>query len=291
MVEAVRRYGRVCQIGLQQRSASEFRAACKLVQQGALGKIETVYVKFNAASSEVELAPEPVPEGLDWDLWLGPAPWRPFNSRFHFYGPPKNVVPWDFCRDFGGGDLTSNAVHAFDFVQWALEMDSSGPEEIIPPESGLVPDLTFKYPGGVLLRALENRLDSKIHPIPKGWDEITSLQMFGALFVGDEGWLHVGRFGYLVSNPPQIARPFHQPQEQWPATDNHRRDWLDSIRTRGQPTCDVAVGCRSTTISLAACIARWNAKALKWDAAQSHFVADEQANRMRQRAMRAPWRV
>jgi len=82
--------------------------------------------------TDVRLPAQPVPEGLDWDLWLGPAPWRPFNGRFHIYGRPPHVVPWHFCRDFGGGNLASNAVHAFDVVQWGLGMDSSGPVEIVP---------------------------------------------------------------------------------------------------------------------------------------------------------------
>jgi predicted dehydrogenase len=155
MVQAVRRCGRVCQTGLYQRSAEEFQLACRLVREGTLGKIERIYVIMSGTSSEVELPAEAVPDGLDWDLWLGPAPWRPFNKRFHQYGESKGVVPWSFCRDFGGGSLTSNTVHAFDVVQWALGMDESGPLEIVPPETGLYPDLTFKYPGGVLVHVVD----------------------------------------------------------------------------------------------------------------------------------------
>ena len=99
--------------------------ACQLVRDGAIGKIQTVYVIVPGTSSEVNLPAEPVPDRLDWDLWLGPAPWRPFNNRF-VTGATANVVPWDFCRDFGGGNLTSNTVHAFDVVQWGLGMDQSG---------------------------------------------------------------------------------------------------------------------------------------------------------------------
>jgi predicted dehydrogenase len=125
MVEAARRYGRVFQIGLQQRSTAEFRKACRLVRDGRIGQVKHVYVGFPGTSEEVNLPAEPVPDGLDWDLWLGPAPWRPFHRRFHVYGRPPHVVPWHFCRDFGGGNLTSNTVHAFDVVQWGLGMDES----------------------------------------------------------------------------------------------------------------------------------------------------------------------
>ena len=152
MIDTVRRYDRVFQAGLQQRSDPTFRKACSLVLAGGLGKIRFVYVGFPGTSDDVHLAAEPVPEGLDWDLWLGPAPWRPFHHAFHAYGRPPGVVPWHFCRDFGGGNLTSNAVHAFDVVQWGLGMDQSGPLEIIPPETGRYPSLTYKYAGDVLLQ-------------------------------------------------------------------------------------------------------------------------------------------
>ena len=121
MVEAVRRHGRVCQVGLQQRSAPEFRLATQLVRDGALGRIRRIYTIHNSVSSDVDLPAEPTPETLDWDRWIGPSPWRPFNHRLHYLGTPLNVVPWEFVRDFGGGGLTSGAVHALDVVQWALE--------------------------------------------------------------------------------------------------------------------------------------------------------------------------
>ena len=146
MVEAVRRYGRVCQCGLQQRSTREFRLACQLVRDGALGKIQAVYVIGPGTSAEVNLPAEPVPDSLDWDLWLGPAPWRPFNHRFVYLGQPLNVVPWDFCRDFGGGCLTSGTVHAFDVVQWGLGMDHAGPIEVIPPGSRNLPRPDLQVP-------------------------------------------------------------------------------------------------------------------------------------------------
>jgi predicted dehydrogenase len=141
MVEAVRRYGRVAQIGLQQRSTPEFIKASHLVRSGRIGAVKIVYVAFSGTNTDVNLPGEPVPEGLDWQQWLGPAPWHPFNGRFHHYGRPPRVVPWDFCRDFGGGNLTSNAVHAVDVVQWGLGMDESGPVKIIPPETGQYPSL------------------------------------------------------------------------------------------------------------------------------------------------------
>jgi len=289
MVDAVRRYGRVCQCGLQQRSSGEFRKAAALVQGGALGKIRIVYTIGAGAAADVNLPAEPVPEGLDWDLWLGPAPWRPFNSQFHHYGRPPFVVPWHFCRDFSGGAISSNTVHAFDSIQWALGTDETGPVEIYPPGTGNYPNLTYKYANGVLLQVVDWRLERQKQVIPAGWDEATPIQNFGAVFVGERGWIHVGREGFLQSYPPQIL---HEPAgrlDHIHAVKSHHQNWLDSIRSRGRPVCDIAFGARSTMVSLLGCIAQWTRRPLKWDPAQEIFPGDDEADRYLARAMRPPW--
>ena len=291
MVDAVRTYGRVFQTGLQQRSTPEFQRACRLVQSGRIGKVKIVYVAFPGTSAEVNLAAEPVPEGLDWDLWLGPAPWRPFNGRFHHYGRPPHVVPWHFCRDFGGGNLTSNAVHSFDVVQWGLGMDDGGPVKIVPPETGLYPSLTYEYTNGVQLQVVDWKLDGQKHFVPEGWDVNTRIQNFGALFVGEDGWIHVGRQGYLQGNPAEIIERPSPPADALRPVSNHHQDWLDCIKTRRQPVCDVAVGCRSTTVSHLGCIAHWTGRSLQWDPLKEEFIADDEANRLRSRAIREPWRI
>ncbi len=290
MVETTRRYGRVFQVGLQQRSTPEFRVACELVRGGRIGRVTHVYVCFPGTSSDVELPAEPVPEGLDWDLWLGPAPVRPYNSRFHQYGPPKDVVPWHFCRDFGGGNLTSNAVHAFDVVQWALGADGSGPVEIIPPETGEVPSLTYRYANGVILQ-VDWKLDPAKHFVPKGWDPATPIQNFGALYVGEEGWIHVGREGYLRGYPEKVLEGVEERLRRARPIPDHHQNWLQCIRSREQPACDVSAGATSTIVSHLGCIAHWTRRALKWDPAREEFPGDEEANRMRDRPHREPWTV
>jgi predicted dehydrogenase len=290
MAEAARRYGRVFQIGLQQRSTPEFRKACRLVLDGQIGKVKHVYVTFPGTNADVSLPVEPAPDGLDWNLWLGPAPWRPFNRRYHIYGAPPRVVPWDFCRDFGGGNLTSNTVHAFDVVQWGLGMDESGPVEIIPPETGQYPSLTYKYANGVVLQVTA-KLDNRQHAVPAGWDVNTAIKPFGAVFVGEQGWIHVGREGFLQSFPKEIVeRASGQPEGPRPVN-NHHQNWLDCIKSRTPPACDVAVGCRSTIVSHLGCIAHWTGRALKWDPVKEEFPGDDEANRLRARALREPWRI
>jgi len=289
MVEVVRRYGRVFQSGLQQRSTAEFRTACGLVRGGAVGRVRVVYVAFPGTCDDVSLPAEPVPDGLDWDLWLGPAPWRPYNRRFHVYGRPPHVVPWDFCRDFGGGNLTSNAVHAFDVVQWGIGMDESGPLEITPPETGDVPVLTYRYAGGTLVQVVGGRLDAPGLLVPPGWDPTTRVANFGALFVGDEGWIHVGREGYLKAFPAEILQAPRAAAGR--PVMSHHEDWLDAIRTRRRTACDVAVGCQSTIVSHLGCIAHWTRRTLRWDPVREVFAGDDEANRLLGRAMRSPWRL
>jgi predicted dehydrogenase len=290
MIDTVRRYGRVFQAGLQQRSDGAFRKACDLVLAGVLGKIQIVYVAFPGTSTDVSLPAEPVPDGLDWDLWLGPAPWRPYHHSFHPYGPPRGVVPWHFCRDFGGLNLTSNAVHAFDVVQWGLGMDQSGPIEIIPPETGQVPSLTYKYASGTLVQVTW-KLERGKHDIPPGWDENTTIQPFGALFVGEHGWIHVGRQGYLKFHPQQVIERSPVWNDHSHAVHNHHEGWLDGIRTRKRTACDVEAGCRSTIVSHLGCIAHWTGRALHWDPVREIFPGDDEANRWIARAMRSPWKL
>jgi len=288
MIETVHRYGRVFQTGLQQRSAAQFHKACALVRAGAIGAVQDVYVGHPGASSDVALPAEPVPDGLDWDLWLGPAPWRPFNSRYHHYGPPQRVVPWHFCRDFGGGNLTSNAVHAFDVVQWGLGMDGSGPVRIVPPETGRVPSLTYTYADGVRCQVTW-RLEPGKHAVPEGWDPAERIRPFGALFVGREGWIHVGREHYLAAHPSSILHQRVAEAEPGGGIPTHHQNWFDCIRTRRRPASDVVSGCGSTIMAHLGCIAHWTGRALTWDPARKVFPGDAEATRWLSRPMRSPW--
>jgi hypothetical protein len=187
-------------------------------------------------------------------------------------------------------NLTSNAVHAFDVVQWGLGMDQSGPVEIIPPETGKVPSLTYRYANDVVLH-VDWKLDKPEYNIPNGWDPNTRLQNFGALFVGDEGWVHVGRNGFLQFYPESVEQRSTEFPQHKIAVTNHQRDWLDCIKTRETPRCDVAVGCQSTIVSHLGGIAHWTGRSLKWDPTEETFINDEEANRLRGRAHRAPWKL
>jgi hypothetical protein len=109
--------------------------------------------------------------------------------------------------------------------------------------------------------------------------------------VGSEGWIHVGRQGYLEAHPADVLEQQADTPRPRYATTNHHQNWFACIRQRETPACDVAVGCRSTTVSHLGCIAHWTGRAQKWDPVAERFIGDDQANRLLRRAMREPWTI
>ena len=285
-IEAVRRHGTVCQVGYQQRSCPNFQFACRLAREGALGKIRQVYTVFDDPAREVELVTEATPSTLDWNTWLGPAPMRPYSHRLHHLGAPLHVVPWSFCKGIGLGGIGSGGSHAFDVVHWGLGLDATGgPLEIIPPLDGY-PFIRFKYPNDINLEIVHGRLNPHYHEVPEGFDPITSIQHFGALFIGEKGWVHIGRQGYLQCYPAEIAqdRP-----SRFASNPSHMRNWLDCIRLRKRPLCDIEIGSHSSIDPILGNIAFWLNRPLKWIPEKHEFENDDEANRLRSRALRHPW--
>ena len=134
MVKAVRKHERIFQTGSMQRSSSEFLKACELVRNGRLGKIKQVIVDVGPPSVPCDLPEEAMEPGLNWDMWLGPAPERPYNSVLSPRGVHTHFPNWRNYREYSGGMMTDWGAHHFDIAQWGLGMDESGPVEIIPPE-------------------------------------------------------------------------------------------------------------------------------------------------------------
>jgi len=269
MVDAARTYGRVFQTGSQQRSSWEFRRACELVRNGYIGRIKEVNVGIGGPSHECDLPGEPVPDGLDWDRWIGPAPYRPFNAVLR---PPHNdsFPNWRSYRDYSGGGMTDWGAHHFDIAQWGLGMDQSGPVEVIPPDGKNVQDLTYRYANGIPM-------------IKKGPGGVT--------FIGSEGTVHVDR-GRLDTTPQSLRTvAFKASDLRLYASDNHHRDWINCMRSRQRPICDVEVGCRTITVCHLGNIAFRLGRALKWDPRAERFVNDAPADRLLHRAYRQPWRL
>ena len=273
IVDAVERYGVAFQVGSQQRSDRTFRFACELVRNGRIGKVHTVHVNVGGPPTDCYLPGEPTPESIDWDLWLGPAPWRPYSSRLqplHL----DNWGPWRPYRDFGGSSMTDIGAHHFDIAQWGLGMDDSGPVEIHPPDGEDHPRLAYKYANGVTMYHGGGMAGCAVE------------------FIGTEGRVAVNRGQFLKTEPEDLVRETIGPREtHLYESRSHRHNWLDHIRTGRPAICSAEIGCRSVSVCHLGNLAYWLERPLKWDPTTERFIGDEEANRLILPPMRSPWRV
>ena len=307
--QAVRANRRISQVGLQQRSDAYFQYACELVREGRLEKISHVYVVHGSCSREVELPAEPVPPTLDWERWLGPCPWRPWNHRFHYLGYPKNVVPWSFCRDFGNGGIADGGVHAWDVVNWGLQMEYlpgpdpipghicvegkmrktpqfNSPLEVIPAgTSDQYNYTTFKFPNGITAQIVNSRIDNRVDRLVPSL-EGEPVEPFGAIFLGEKGWISVGRRNYLRASSPELIA--EGPRR---FSENHPYNFIDCVRSRREPNCPIERGCEATLCSTIGSMAVWLNRPLVWDLNKKVFIGDDEANRLRRRTPRGDWIV
>lgn len=268
VADTVSRYGRIFQTGTQQRSWHEFRFACELVRNGYIGEIKSITVNVGGPPAwSCDSPGEPKPDWLDWNMWLGPAPWRPYTSRIAPGG-------WMSYRDYSGGEMTNWGAHMFDTAQWALGMDDSGPVEIIPPDGKDYKVLTYKYVNGTLM--MRDKIGRNVP---------------GVLFTGTEGKIEVSR-EHLVTWPETLLKQKIGPDEiHLCESKSHPDNFLECIRTLERPASDAEVGCRSVTVCHLGNIAYWLQRPLKWDPKKEQFLNDPEADRMKSRAMRSPWRL
>jgi len=265
MLAAVRRYGRVYQAGTQQRSeyGGKFRMACEFVRSGRIGKLQAIYAYRDggAISWPKRFVPgRPAPEDLDWDLFLGPVPWFPYDGIT------------------GGGRFDIGQLnwgqHHYDIVQWAADADATGPVEIFMDGD----HSNYKYANGVTVYG-------KPYPGERvGGDG-------GACFVGTAGRIAVDRDA-LVSDPPDLVREPLRPDEvHLYRNSGHSNNFLECVRTRKKTICDADIAHRAASALLLGGVAKQLNRTLKWDPQAEQFPGDEQANRFLSIAKRPPWRV
>jgi predicted dehydrogenase len=272
LVDEVRRHDIVFQTGSQQRTefSGHFRTACQLVRNGRIGRVKTIRVGVGGPPVPCDLPEEPVPEGIDWDAWLGPAPWRGYNEVLCPKGIHKHFPLFRSYREYAGGALADMGAHHFDIAQWALDRDNSGPAKIEPPSGEASEGLKFTYDDGVVM----------YHGGPSG-----------CTFEGEQGVIYVDR-GKLESTPGEIVKaPLSEGDKRVAHAEDHGRDWLDSIRARKRPICDVEVGHRSATVCHLANLGYQLRRALNWDPKQERFVGDDEANALLNRVPREKWKV
>jgi len=273
MVEAVRKHKRVFQTGSQQRSMEQCRFGCELVRNGRIGKIQVVHANNYPSPWEPNLPEQPVPEGLDWDMWLGQTPLHPYHEEIYLPRVRGTEAGWISFRAWSGGEMTGWGAHGLAIIQWALGMDESGPVEVWPEGQGLKCPVTFKYANGIMVK-----LDDKG---PHG----------GGLFIGEKGKILIDR-GKCVCDPVELGKePLSGSDVHLYKSLHHMQNWLDCIRSRKMPVADVEIGHRTATMCHLGNIARWTGRKLRWDPAQETFVGDEEANTFLERPMRAPWKL
>lgn len=264
-VRAVKKNGRVFQAGTQQRSeyGGKFRTACEAVRNGTIGRTQTVYAYRDGGGviwPETRGEAIPVPDDLDWDLWLGPAPKVPYqgNTSPHLFG-------------FGGINWGQ---HHYDVVQWALGADHTGPVEISVDQS----NATYRYADGAMVYG---------RPMPN--EKIA--ETGGAWFLGPRGKIGVDREN-LVADPPEILqKAADQDAVRLYRSESHSGNFLECIKTRGKTICDVETSHRAVSVLLLGGIAKQLNRALRWDPQTEQFSGDEDANSLLSLPKRSPWQT
>lgn len=273
MVDAVHKHKRILQTGSMQRSWPEFRQTAELIRNGYLGDIKAIKVSVGGPPVAYDLPEEPLPDGLDWDLWLGPDTYYHYNNRIAPTLDADFWAEWRNYKPFGGGFMADWGAHMFDIVQWALDMDRSGPTHIIPPDGKEISHLTYRYANGITMTHENFGKNNAIR------------------FIGTKGQLDIQR-GKLVTDPPALKdRKIGPGEKHVYYSSDHYKDWLNAIRKRTDPICDVETGHRSGTVCNLGNIAYELKRPLQWDPVKEKFKNDKEANKLRGREMRKPWTV
>jgi predicted dehydrogenase len=274
MADAVGRYHRVFQTGSQQRSDGRFRLACQLVRNGRIGRLHTITAGLPTGMSCDPQPVQPVPEGFDYDLWLGAAPWAPYTAKRCHY-------QFRWILDYSGGRVTDWGAHHNDIAQWGGGTERSGPVAVEGagefPTRGLYnAAVNFRfactYRDGVRL-ICTNRAPN------------------GVRFEGTDGWVFVSR-RRIDAHPKRLLRERFTPEDvHLYRSPGHVRNFLACVRSRAETVAPVEVAHRSATICHLGNIAMLLGRSLRWDPRRERFVGDDEANRMVARAMREPWRL
>ncbi len=281
LADTMNHFGRVFQAGTQRRSVANFQQAVQLAHSGKLGKLHTLYASVYTPGNNFDwlpAEPEPAREQVDWDLWLGPAPWRPYNHSYVQGG-------WRGYYDFdSGARLLDWGAHTLDLCQWANQADDTMPVEYEPTTTSVV----AHYTNGVKL--VLDFLKTPFADRP-GW--IQNLGTCPVRFVGDEGWVEAGDSGGIEVSSAALKSELKNLEKSPSAggldVSAHARNFFDCVKSRGQTAANPQVMRHSHIACHTAALAWMLGRKLKLDPAREEFVGDPEANRLRSRAAREPW--
>jgi predicted dehydrogenase len=289
LVKAVRQNKTVLQVGSQQRSDRNFRLACELVRNGRIGKLEHIIVGLPTGPREGPFKPIPVPDGMDWDYYLGQTPKVDYNGH---------NAHWNFrwWYQFSGGQMTDWGAHHNDIAQWGNGTELSGPTEIDGKS------LVEMIPGGYDA-ASKYRIDCKyangVTMVIADDNTPTERDVFndkkrtrnGVQFLGPDGWIFVTRGAIQASKPEIIEEKLPDGAIRLYKSDDHMRNFFECVRSRKDPICPVEVGHRSISVAHLGVISVRMRQPLKWDPAKEEFTGTNaaEANRWLAREQRAPY--
>ncbi len=283
--DTVKRYARVLQTGSHERSNDSVRFACELIRNGRIDKLHTIRVNLPSSDPHhLEIAglagtsfpPMPVPASLDWDMWQGHTPWRPYTERAcHFW--------WRFILDYGGGEMTDRGAHIIDLAQLGNSTDDTGPVELAAqgqrPATGLY-DTFLKY-------SFECTYANGVKMIGRDDGER------GLKFEGTDGWIFIHiHGGRLEASPESLLTEVIGPDEiHIGRSPEHHRNFLDAVKTRQDPVAPAEVGHRTATICHLLNLAMLTGRRFQWDPVKEEIVGDPEANRWLIQPMRSPWHL
>ena len=285
LADCIKKTNRVFQAGTQRRSVPNFIEAVKLAQTGKLGKIHTLYASVYVPSLQNDWLPgEPTPprDVVDWNLWLGPAPWRPYNQKYVSGG-------WRGIYDFdSGARLLDWGAHTVDLCQWAINADNTSPTEFEPTAT----NVTCHYQNGVKL--IIDFLKTPFGDRGPNWN--TKLGTCPVRFVGDEGSVETGDNGDMDLTPASLHKDLPETAKLAKGLDaaTHARNFFDCVKSRAKPVANAEVMRRSHTVCHAAAIAWILNRKLSFDPIKEVFVdskggLDAEANSLRNRPARNPF--
>jgi len=259
MVQTARRLGRVFSGG-SQRVWGDYNNLHKKVRAGAIGDLKELWVNCGGPSNICNLPEEPIPPGLDWDLWLGPAPWAPFNrGRLHFR-------PW---RDYSGGGMTDWGAHGFGGALFCAQLQYTGPVAVYPPDGKEHERLTVEFANGIRMYHTG------------GWGGVLSVR-------GTKGELpDRGMRGEAMKS----AAAHNVQIPNYKGKGGLIGDFLYCVKTRERPFRDIEVAHRTVTVCHLANIAYWIGRSIKWDPVKEEIIGDAEATRWLDRPKREPWRI
>jgi predicted dehydrogenase len=285
--EAVKRYQRVFQYGTEARSVAACRLGAELVRSGRIGQIREIRVKAPNSVRGGSTTPKPVPQELAYDLWLGPAPWRPYT------GCPDRGPNWFHVYDYAIGFIAGWGAHPLDLLVWAFDTHLAGTWDV--EGTGILPtagcndvvinwDVRIQFSSGIIMNYWATGVPKDEHP------RLAKLGNYAQL-IGTEGWIAI-YYAAMDCEPKSLRdAPIGPGDVHLPVAQGQERNFIECVQSRETPVSNIDDAVRSDIISHISDIAIRTGRKITWDPIKEEIIGDPEASRLLKRAVRGPWLV